>query len=531
MNRIELMKQKKAQKRVQRLRLTVFYLADLALLIISFFTAVYLRRHNFYLTVHYEHLLLVYGILWFFSSLLGRKVRWEKPRTLREGLQPFFRSFTYLVILFLFIHFIFQLFFYSRFIILASLISFIMLEGAAYTIYYLIRYGPNVPLLEEDEDEEFRTSEEPLHKPQEDLCVDFEGRKVNEPLKQRLKDTLPEGTKKIFDFIDSAVHLDRINASDSLFLDTNSKEGIEAVLSTNLEFIGNLRRVNDLQRINKFFIAVNRKLTEGGYFFCISETLAQRLKRRFSKYPKFSRRFFYFTDFIWTRVFPKLPLLKKLYFLVHGKNRRIISETELLGRLYFCGFKAEKRKEVDNRLCLIVKKISEPALDEDPSYGPVFKQKRIGLNEKLIYTYKFRTMHPYSEYLHKYMLENFKLDKTGKIKNDFRVTGWGRFMRRYWIDELPMIINLLQGDLKLVGLRPVSPSFFSIYPDDFKEKRVAIRPGLVPSLYVDMPKSEKKIFESEKKYLERHEKHPIRTDIYYFFKVMYNIFFRKARSA
>ena len=217
--------------------------------------------------------------------------------------------------------------------------------------------------------------------------------------------------------------------------------------------------------------------------------------------------------------------------MVHGKNRRIISEPELLGRLNFCGFQVEKQKEIDSKLCLIVKKISEPAMDEDPSYGPVFKQKRIGQYQKIIYTYKFRTMHPYSEYLHRYMLENFKLDQTGKIKNDFRITGWGRFMRRYWIDELPMIINLLQGDLKLVGLRPVSQSFFSIYPEELKIKRAAVRPGLVPSLYFDMPKSKREIFESEKKYLARYKHHPIRTDIYYFFKVLFNIFFRKARSA
>ena len=41
-----------------------------------------------------------------------------------------------------------------------------------------------------------------------------------------------------------------------------------------------------------------------------------------------------------------------------------------------------------------------------------------------------------------------KLAKTGKVLNDYRITTWGRFCRKYWIDELPMIINLLKGELK-----------------------------------------------------------------------------------
>jgi lipopolysaccharide/colanic/teichoic acid biosynthesis glycosyltransferase len=530
MNPIEQINHRKAQKRAVRLKKIVFYLFDLALLVISFFAAVYLKRHNFYLSEEYKILLLVFGISWLLSSALGRKIRWDKPRTLREGFQPFLRSFTYLLILFLFIHVIFRLFFYSRFIILASLVGFIILEGLAYALYYLIRYGPNVQLIEEEEAIADK-KEDRAKLDKKDLRIDFEGRRVKEPLKEKLEATLLKDHKNIFEFINSVIHLDRINASDSLLLDTNSSQGVEAVLHSGMEFIGNLHMVNDIQRINRFFITVNHKLKEGGYSFCVAETLNQRLTRRLEKYPKFMRRCAYFIDFLWTRVFPKIPFLKKIYFMIHGQNRRIISETELLGRLYYCGFKVEKQMEIDNKLHLIVKKISEPVVDEDPSYGPVFKQRRIGQDHKIIYTYKFRTMHPFSEYLHEYMLENFELDETGKVKNDFRVTSWGRFMRRYWIDELPMLINLLQGDLKLVGLRPVSQSFFNIYPEELKVKRMEIRPGLVPSLYADRTKTKQDIFESEKKYLEWREKHPIRTDIYYFFKVMFNIFFRKARSA
>ncbi len=59
-------------------------------------------------------------------------------------------------------------------------------------------------------------------------------------------------------------------------------------------------------------------------------------------------------------------------------------------------------------------------------------------------------MHPYSEYLQEYILERNGLDKGGKFKGDFRITGWGKILRRYWLDELLMIINLFKGDLKIV---------------------------------------------------------------------------------
>jgi len=168
--------------------------------------------------------------------------------------------------------------------------------------------------------------------------------------------------------------------------------------------------------------------------------------------------------------------------------------------------------------------------DKNPSYGPIFKQKRIGLNGKIIYTYKFRTMHPYSEYIHEYIYNHSDLNPIGKIRNDIRISSWGHFMRKYWIDELPMLINLLQGDLKLVGLRPISKSFFTIYPEDLKKERMKNKPGLFPAFYADMPHSIEEIWESERKYIKKYDKHPWKTNFIYFFKIINNILFHKARS-
>ena len=58
-------------------------------------------------------------------------------------------------------------------------------------------------------------------------------------------------------------------------------------------------------------------------------------------------------------------------------------------------------------------------------------------------------MYPYAEYLQEYIYHNNDLKKGGKFNNDFRVSTQGKFMRKFWIDELPMFKNLIVGDIKM----------------------------------------------------------------------------------
>jgi len=139
-------------------------------------------------------------------------------------------------------------------------------------------------------------------------------------------------------------------------------------------------------------------------------------------------------------------------------------------------------------------------------------------------------MHPYAEYLQSYIFEKHNLQDGGKFKDDFRVTTLGRFMRKFWIDELPMFVNVLRGDLKIVGVRPLSKHYFNLYTKELQEKRIKFKPGLIPPFYVDNPKTLEEIMASEMKYLEAYEKHPLLTDMKYFFKAFYNIVFKRYRS-
>lgn len=113
------------------------------------------------------------------------------------------------------------------------------------------------------------------------------------------------------------------------------------------------------------------------------------------------------------------------------------------------------------------------------SKGPViFSQERIGLNGKRFKMYKFRSMVVNAEQLkEKLYKKNEMSGPMFKMKDDPRVTKVGKFIRRTSIDELPQLINVLKGDMSLVGPRPSLPKEV----DEFEEwmmARLLVKPGL-----------------------------------------------------
>jgi lipopolysaccharide/colanic/teichoic acid biosynthesis glycosyltransferase len=139
-------------------------------------------------------------------------------------------------------------------------------------------------------------------------------------------------------------------------------------------------------------------------------------------------------------------------------------------------------------------------------------------------------MHPYSEFLQDFIYKTNKLAEGGKFKDDFRVSALGHLFRKLWIDEFPMILNLFKGDIKLVGVRPLSKHYFGLYPNEIQKKRTKYKPGLIPPFYVDLPKTFDEIVASEMKYLNQYEKSPFITDVKYFWKALWNILVKRARS-
>ena len=115
---------------------------------------------------------------------------------------------------------------------------------------------------------------------------------------------------------------------------------------------------------------------------------------------------------------------------------------------------------------------------DSPGASPIFIQTRIGKDGKPFRFYKFRSMVPYAEQQLQTLLEKNEMQGHAfKIENDPRITRLGRFLRRSSIDELPQLINVLRGDMSIVGPRPPLPYEYEEY-GDYERQRLFITPGL-----------------------------------------------------
>lgn len=291
--------------------------------------------------------------------------------------------------------------------------------------------------------------------------------------------------------------------------------------------------LNEVRGINKRFCIVNQKLPDNGCYVCCFRPQEYIKEKILNRYPKGINKIVYSVYFFWKRVIPRLMLSSRLYYDVTKGHKRMLSKTEVLGRLYYCGFEVEEIVPMGHIEYVFARRHSQPYPQEQfKVYGPLIKLRRIGKNKEFVYIYKFRTMHPYSEYIQKYVFdERGGMNIADKSDDDWRITTWGRLMRKYWLDELPMLLNWLRGDVKLVGVRPLSKTMFDTYPADLQDKRTRCKPGLIPPFYIDHPKTFEELFASENKYLDAYFEHPVLTDIEYFFRTLYSILFKRMHSA
>lgn len=319
---------------------------------------------------------------------------------------------------------------------------------------------------------------------------------------------------------------------DTVFeVDTSSPFNILKLKANQITGLVNYKRMNDHRFINKVLEAANAKLDMGGVYICCVETMEKRKERILNKFTPVISYPYFFVDFIVKRAIPKLPLFKQLYFSLTKGTNRVVSLPEAMGRIYSCGFKIIESRVYGSVTWFALKKVDVPHFNLSPTYGALVTLNRVGYKGEMFKVYKMRTMHPYSEYIQEYLYLNNNLKDGGKIQDDFRITTWGKVLRKLWIDEFPMLLNLLRGEMKLVGVRPLSKHFFGLYPSDMQEMRIRHKPGLVPPFYADMPVTFEEIVESERRYLEAYAKAPLRTDFVYFCKAFYNILIKRARSS
>ena len=316
----------------------------------------------------------------------------------------------------------------------------------------------------------------------------------------------------------------------TILLDSSDPESILLYKTLTPTLIIHSCSLNNIRHLNTFFSYSNYSLDNGGCIFCHCTTSAIRRENILRQNPLGINYALYFLDYCWHRIAPKLSLTRNFYYAVTKGKIRVLTRVEVLGRFYRAGFDVIHEEINCGEFYVVATKIKDPIRSDNPSLGILIRLKRIGKDGKKIGVYKFRTMHAYSEYLQPYIYKQSGLSNGGKIAEDYRINKFGKLLRSTWLDELPMIINWIKGDLKLVGVRPLSNHYFSLYSKELQEMRIKTKPGLLPPYYADMPATLEEIQQSERLYLEAYFQKPFKTDWKYFWKIMRNIVVRGKRS-
>lgn len=163
----------------------------------------------------------------------------------------------------------------------------------------------------------------------------------------------------------------------------------------------------------------------------------------------------------------------------------------------------------------------------DDHHNPIFKQTRVGRFGKGFEMYKFRTMRPDAEQIREQLMEQNEMDgPVFKIKNDPRITRVGKFLRKTSLDELPQLINVLRGDMTIIGPRPPLPNEVAEY-SEFHKIRLIVTPGLTCLWQVQPNRNDipfEKWVELDIDYILHRT---LKMDIWLIFKTVYVMFCRE----
>ena len=497
------------------------------LLSIVFLIMVRLKSGSFGYYPWIEHILLILVAAWATSIGLTSKYNYSQSKNLYYQIAPFIKSGVIMLILAGMVYYFLRLESLSRLVLFGTILVYTTLETGIFAFVFMgkqesvSRSKSNVS---NNENGNIFSQETLL----DSSATEYTGGSPID-IQSLFSCVSIKETGGIVRFLLN--NIDSNYEKDSVtLLSTTSLENINVLNSQSQNLLINLHKLNDMRRLNEYLISCHSKIVPTGMLVGCFIPLERSRHNLRSKMPKFIYLSVYPIHFLFYRVFPKLPKIRHLYFVITKGRNRVISKAEVFGRLNYCGYKFIAEKMIDSTLYFVAQKLSTVSTEEAPSYSPIINLKRVGLNGKIITIHKFRTMHPYSEFIQKDLFENHSLNPSGKIKDDFRITSWGKIMRSLFIDELPQFYDWLQGKVKLVGVRALSEHYFSLYPVDLQKERIKQKPGLLPPYYADMPRCFEEIMESERTYLKRKSVKPFATDFIYFFKAFNNIVFRGARS-
>jgi len=366
-------------------------------------------------------------------------------------------------------------------------------------------------------------------------AVDADRRQVEEALMGKGRAGVPRGVK---DFIlgylgggDVVSGVVRVLDDDRI---ENPQESAGLLIQT--------KSFNSIRRLNLFLEVLPAAVKMGGYFVFRYRPLEEELEELRCNHSGLTLPIAYAGHFIWFRALPKIPILEKavfwkplsfldeLHFKIAGERRRVLARAEAWGRMAYWGFEVVAEEKIGVDYWVVARRIAFPEKERKPSFFLVVALHKVGLDGEPLMLHKLRTMYPFSEFIQAKLYRDHGLSTTGKFKDDFRLTDYGKFLRKYWLDEIPQIWDWLRGDIKLVGMRATSAHFLSLYPREIYDLYIQIKPGLIPPIFDENTQGFDDIVRIEMEYLEEYREQPIMTDIRYFLRTFNDIVFRGVRS-
>ena len=304
-------------------RITILIVLDLLLIVLSFYFSTLLKGVSFTSYFwNYLYGLILFSGVWIITSAIYSKYSYSEYSSLKVSGIIFKSNLTALALVTMLMFFT-RTDYYSRFIVFNTILILSVSEVLIYNTWIVLKRTRVLPedILGKVERRVKRTtqtlSSTPIVDPKRIQSV------------QRA--ILSEFDRDVYCFLETNTNL---FSDNTLIIATTTYFNIANQPENHFDTIINLKRVNDIRRINKFFEEVNFKIPKGGLFVCLAETQEQRKKRLFSKYPPIFNRVYYFFDFLLKRVFPKFSITKNIYFVLTRGENRVISRAELLGRLY-----------------------------------------------------------------------------------------------------------------------------------------------------------------------------------------------------
>ena len=460
---------------------------------------------------------------WFISLFLTCK---HKPKFYQRKIKyiagPYIKAALIMIVIVLFLQEIFNFDYVQRKNLLLSTIFYVFIE-----LFLLIAWcsSKRVPV---------RSSDEVLHA----LFLSKEHHQTELPTENVTNTAKPIDLKSLLDdgrngemteqlqFIEENIAPNDMCKGGAVIHDSCKAANDER----NLGFILGTERLNDIRYLNRYLSACYRQLLNGGWLVVKYEDIDTVEREWVKKYGNLLFYPVYLIHFLFHRALPKIPRLKGVYFALTKGRDRALSRVEAWGRLSYCGFDVLHEKAIGGENHIIARKTKAPSDNPNPTWYPIITLDRVGLHGQVIKIHKIRTMYPYSEFLQKKVFDEGRLSSTGKFNGDYRITRAGRILRKYWLDELPQFIDWMRGEIKLVGIRAMSLHYFSLYPREYQEMFVSVKPGILSPVFDEGTPDFKRIVETESKYLRSYLKNPVVTDISYFFRTIHQIVFQGTRS-